>query len=225
MLNSILDTASTTGITLQNMLLCTGTSLLLGVAVAFIYMFKNTYTKSFVVTLALLPVIVQAVIMLVNGNLGTGVAVLGAFSLVRFRSVPGTAREIGSLFFAMAIGLATGMGYLVFAAVFLAIVGGAMLLLSAIPFGEKKHAEKELKVVIPEDLEYTGVFDDLFARYTSRAELVRVKTAAMGSLFELYYHIVLKDPTAEKVFIDELRCRNGNLGIACGRIPASREEL
>ena len=225
MLDSILSTATTTGITLQDMLLCTLASLLLGVGIALIYMFKNTYTKSFVVTLALLPVIVQAVIMLVNGNLGTGVAVLGAFSLVRFRSVPGSAREIGSLFFAMAIGLATGMGYIGFAVLFLAVVGGVTLLLSALPFGEKRRTEKELKVVIPEDLDYTGIFDDLFSRYASRAELIRVKTVSMGSLFELQYHITLKDPTSEKEFIDQLRCRNGNLSIACGRIPANREEL
>ena len=225
MLDSILTTTAAAGISLWDMLLCTLTSLVLGMAIALIFMFKNTYTKSFVVTLALLPVIVQAVIMLVNGNLGAGVAVLGAFSLVRFRSVPGTAREIGSLFFAMAVGLATGMGYLVFAALFLVVVGGMMLLLAAVPFGERKQEEKELKVVIPENLDYTGIFDDLFVRYARRAELVRVKTVSMGSLFELHYHILLKDPAAEKELIDQLRCRNGNLAITCGRIPSSREEM
>ena len=167
MLDSILSTTTnTSSLTLASLLLCSLVSLLLGLGIALLYMVRNTYTKNFVVTLALLPIIVQMVIMLVNGNLGTGVAVLGAFSLIRFRSVPGSAREIGSIFLAMAVGLATGTGYLLAAVLFLAMVGAASLLLTLMRFGEPRQFEKELKITVPESLDYEGVFDDLLGRYT-----------------------------------------------------------
>ncbi|WP_343252367.1 DUF4956 domain-containing protein [Ligaoa zhengdingensis] len=225
MLNSIFASVTQNGLTLLNMLACTATSLLLGVCISAIFMHRSTYTKSFVVTLALLPAMVQIVIMLVNGNLGAGVAVAGAFSLVRFRSVPGSAREIGSIFFAMAIGLATGMGYLAYATLFLVVVGSAMLALSASRFGAPDHTQRELKVTIPESLDYDGIFDDLFERYTRRAELIRVKTTNMGSLYELVYLVELKGESINKEFLDELRCRNGNLNIVCGRLSSERDEL
>lgn len=212
-------------VTLEGLLLCTGVSLGLGVLTALLFLFRNTYTKGFVVTLALLPAIVQVVIMLVNGNLGTGVAVMGAFSLVRFRSVPGSAREIGSLFLAMALGLATGMGYLGIAAVVTVLLGLAQLLLTLSPLGTARAEAKELKITIPESLDYTGIFDDILSRYTRQAALCRVRTTEMGSLYELQYHIVLKNNATEKRLIDELRCRNGNLTISCGRVPVGREEL
>lgn len=207
MLNSIL----TGSITWYSLLICTGASLLFGIAAALVYMFRSSYSKSFVVTLALLPAVVQIVIMLVNGNLGTGVAVMGAFGLVRFRSAPGGAKEIGSIFLAMAIGLATGTGYIGIAAVFLVIYSLADILLTAIKFGERSPLEKELKITIPESLDYNGIFDDLFKEYTKKAELVRVKTTNMGSLYELTYNIVVSDISREKEFIDKIRCRNGNL--------------
>lgn len=222
MLESVLQTITNSYFSVA---LCTAVSLVLGLAVAMIYMRKSVYSKSFVVTLALLPVIVQAVIMLVNGNLGAGVAVMGAFSLVRFRSVPGSAREIGAIFFAMAIGLATGMGYVVFAVLFTAVVGAAMLALSATRFGSPKRQEKLLKITIPENLDYNGLFDDLFQKYTGGAELITVKTTNMGSLYELHYHVMLKSNGIEKEFIDRLRCRNGNLNIICGRVPTNQEAL
>jgi len=205
--------------------MCTFASLILGAICALIYMFKNPYTKGFVVTLTLLPAIIQLVIMMVNGNVGTGVAVMGAFSLVRFRSVAGSAREICSIFLAMAIGLATGMGYIGIAAIFLVIIGAANLLLTATPFGEQKKAEKMLKVTIPEDFNYTDLFDDLFKKYTAKSELIKDKTTNMGSLFELQYEIVLKNKEQEKQFLDEVRCRNGNLNIVCGRLPSGNSEL
>ncbi|MFV0352663.1 MAG: DUF4956 domain-containing protein [Oscillospiraceae bacterium] len=224
MLNSIL--ASTTGaITVTEILLCTLASLVLGVIVALVYMVRNTYTKNFVLTIALLPVLIQAVILLVNGNLGTGVAVMGAFSLVRFRSAPGSAREISSIFFAMAIGLATGMGYIAYAVLFTIIVGLIMLLYTLLDFGEKSGNVKTLNVTIPENLDYANLFTDLFTSYTKSARLERVKTSSLGSLFELQYTIVLKDPQTEKQFIDEIRTRNGNLNISCGRSLPAREEL
>lgn len=226
MLNSILNLTTTTAtITMEGFLICTVISLILGIAAAGIYMYKNIYNKSFVITLALLPAMIQLVIMLVNGNLGTGVAVLGAFSLVRFRSVPGSAKEISSIFFAMAIGLATGMGYIGYAVIFLFIIGLATVVLTCTSFGEQKTEEKELKITIPENLNYNGIFDDLFEIYTNNVKLNLVKTTNMGSLYELQYRILLKNEDSEKKFLDELRCRNGNLNIVCGRVSSRGNEL
>lgn len=204
---------------------CMGTALLLGILISLIYMFRNTYNKGFVVTLALMPAIVQMVIMLVNGNLGTGVAVMGAFSLVRFRSVPGTAKEISSIFLAMAVGLATGMGYLGIAVIFVVIMGVVNTIFTVSRFGESNSSQKTLRITIPESLDYTNVFDEIFEQYLNRWELQQVKTTNMGSLFKLDYQIVMKHGHEEKKMIDDLRCRNGNLEIICGRAAAGREEL
>lgn len=227
MLNSIFDLATTNSISISNLLIATLASIVLGFGVALTYMYKNVYSKSFVVTLVLLPAIVQVVIMMVNGNLGTGVAVMGAFSLVRFRSIPGTAKDISSIFFAMAVGLATGMGYITIAFLFLIIISLVSILLSTIKFGEQKidYGEKELKITIPENLDYNGVFDDLLKKYTKKSELIHVKTTNLGSLYELKYLITMKNSGEIKDFMDALRCRNGNLNIACGRVPSRREEL
>lgn len=222
MLNSILAEGV---ITPSGLLICTLASLILGLLSAVLYMFRNTYTKGFVTALVLLPAIVQMVITLVNGNLGTGVAVMGAFSLVRFRSAPGGAREICAIFLAMALGLATGMGYIGIAAMMLVLLGLAQVLLTITSFGECSASERELKITIPESLDYNGVFDDLFGIYTRSCELVRVRTTNMGSLYELQYHITLRDQAEEKEFIDALRCRNGNLGITCGRMPMNKDAL
>jgi len=207
------------------MLLCTLTSLLLGVVIAIVYMHRNVYTKNFVVTIVLLPVIVQAVIMLVNGSLGTGIAVMGAFSLIRFRSAPGSAKEISSIFLAMAIGIATGMGYIYYAIGFTIVIGSVIVLLSNVSFGERKNTIKTLKITIPENLDYTEIFDEIFHKYTKKVELETVKTTNLGSLYELQYTIELRDMKEEKTFIDEIRCRNGNLNIICGRLPVNRDEL
>ena len=225
MFDNLAGSVLQSGLTPVLFLVCTLASLLLGLGTAFIYMHRSTYSKSFVITLALLPAMVQLVIMLVNGNIGAGVAVAGAFSLVRFRSVPGSAKEIGCIFFAMAIGLATGMGYLFFALLFFLVIGAALLLLNTTRFGENRCGDSILRIVIPESLDYEGLFDDLFETYTNGAELIRVKTTNMGSLYELTYQIRLKTPAARKAFLDELRCRNGNLTISCGRILSDREEL
>ena len=205
-------------------LLCTLCSLAQGAVIAAAHAFRNTTTKGFLTTLALLPAIVQMVIMLVNGNLGTGVAVMGAFSLIRFRSVPGTSREICSIFLSMAVGLATGTGYLAAAVLFTLILELAGLFCTLLRFGASGQ-EKSLKITIPEDLDYTDVFDDLLETYTSKWELIQVRTAEMGSLYKLQYRVVLRNPAQEKKFIDDLRCRNGNLEISCGRIVTPREEL
>lgn len=227
MLDSILESFTSTAspVSAGYLLACTLASLAMGFGVALTYMYRNTYSKSFVVTLVLLPAMVQLVIMVVNGNLGAGVAVMGAFSLVRFRSIPGSAREISSIFFAMAVGLAAGMGYLMVSFLFLVLIGSASMMLNSFRFGEPKMIDKELKITIPENLSYTGLFDDLFDQYTKTATLIRVKTTNMGSLYELQYKIVLKKPEIEKAFIDDLRCRNGNLNIVCGWPSQRRDEL
>lgn len=206
-------------------LLCCLASIVLGAVAAGIYMFRHAYSKNFVVTLALLPLIVQMVITLVNGNLGAGIAVMGVFNLVRFRSIPGSAKDIGSVFLAMAIGLATGMGFLLLACVFTAVVAVANVAYVLSPFGKQKEPEKTLRITIPEDLEYDGVFDETLARYTDAHELTEVQTTNMGSLFLLEYAVRMKEPGLEKRMIDELRCLNGNLKISLGRAAAVRETL
>lgn len=223
---SILTTDAASGaITIQSILFCTMSSLILGFFVSWIHTFRSTYSKSFIQTLALLPAIVQMVIMLVNGNLGTGVAVMGAFSLVRFRSVPGSAKEIGSIFLAMAVGLATGTGYLAVAVVFVVLIGIVNILYTISGFGEQNNTQKNLKITIPESLNYNEIFNDVFEKYTKKHTLVEVKTSNMGSLYKLEYSVVFKDPAKEKELIDELRCRNGNLEISCGRMPIGMNEL
>ena len=219
MLDSILHFTSVIGdqITLPVFLLCTAVSLVLGVLTALVSMYRNRTSQSFALTLAILPTIVQVVIMLVNGNIGAGVAVAGAFSLVRFRSAAGSAREIGAIFLAMAVGLATGMGYVSLAVVSFAVLAAVLLLLQALRFGEQNSAERTLKITIPESLDYDGLFDDLFQTYTKSATLEKVKTSNMGTLFELQYRIILNGAEIPKAFLDELRVRNGNLNIVCGK--------
>ena len=198
-----------------------------GLLIAVFYTYKAHYTKGFVVTVALLPAIVCVVIMMVNGSIGAGVAVAGTFSLVRFRSVPGGAREICAIFFAMAAGLAVGMGFIAYALLFTAVVGLAQLLLIKAGFGERRGGalERTLHITIPEDLDYAGVFDEPFAQYAAAYRLTAVKTTNLGSLFKLTYDITLKDGAKEKELIDALRCRNGNLEIACALQAACASEL
>ncbi|MGI6216683.1 MAG: DUF4956 domain-containing protein [Coriobacteriales bacterium] len=218
--SSVAATVSSTGF-----MICSLTSIILGAAVAAIYMFKHTYSKNFVITLALLPLIVQMVILLVNGNLGAGIAVMGVFNLVRFRSVPGSAKDICSVFFAMAIGLATGMGFVVLAIIFTIIVGIVNIIYVISPFGKQKQPAKVLKITVPEDMDYEGVFEDVLSNYTDEFSLESVQTTNMGSLFQLEYSIHMKGEGHEKQMIDEIRCLNGNLKISCGRAPANRDVL
>ena len=207
------------------MAICTITSLIIGVLIAYVYKFDETYSRQFVMTLVVLPTLVQMVIMMVNGNLGTSVAVLGTFGLVRFRSLPGSSKDICFIFFAMAVGLATGMGYIGFAVVIAVIVSLIILVLSKSSFIRMDPAKRDLHITIPENLDYTEIFNDLFERYTFKAELERVKTTHLGSMYELRYVVVLKEIQKEKEFLDELRCRNGNLTIVSGRIQNVQEEL
>ena len=223
----IFDTQSTAVISVSEFLICIGAALAIGLVLAGVYTYRNRYTKSFLVTLAMLPAIVCVVIMMVNGNVGAGVAVAGAFSLVRFRSVPGTAREIGAIFLAMCAGLVAGMGYLGYAVLFTVVLCGVMLLYGRLDFGSRRNGEKYkvLHITVPEDLDYTGAFDEVLGKYTSSHELVQVKTTNMGSLFRLTYDLVLNSAEAEKELIDKLRCRNGNLEISVSRRETNVYEL
>ena len=213
----MLDSIIGSQITFESFLLCTLVSIGLGIGLAAVTLYRSKASQSFVITLALLPAVVQLVIMLVNGNLGAGVAVAGTFSLVRFRSMPGTAKEIGVLFLAMALGLATGMGYLTLAILAFVILTAVLLLLTTLHFGEAKESERMLKITIPESLDYEGLFDDVLKKYTRSYSLEKVKTANMGTMYELEYRITLADKAIPRAFLDELRCRNGNLNITCGR--------
>ncbi len=210
MFNSILST----NLTLINFAICILTSFVMGLIVALVHAKTNRTNKNFITTLVVLPALVTIVILLVNGNLGTAVAVGGAFSLVRFRSIPGNSKEILSVFFAMAIGLAIGTGYIAYSIIFTLIASFIILFLHFIKFGEKGEKTRILKISIPEDLDYTEVFNDIFDEYLNSVELTVAKTVNMGSMFELTYLIDLKNNINEKEFIDKIRVKNGNLKIS-----------
>ncbi|MDE7399361.1 MAG: DUF4956 domain-containing protein [Oscillospiraceae bacterium] len=224
MFSSIID--NSVGLTAQSTVFCTLTSAVLGLVAALLYRLNNPRaSKNLMVTLVVLPVLVQAVIMLVNGSVGAGIAVMGAFNLVRFRSAPGTSREICYVFLVMGIGLATGMGYLGFALIITLAAGLILALLGFSPaFGIVKSA-KLLRILIPEDLDYMTCFKDIFAEYLSSARLVMSKTVSMGTLYELRYEIVLKSAEKEKEFLDKIRVRNGNLTVACSILTDNHEEM
>ncbi|MBO4383561.1 MAG: DUF4956 domain-containing protein [Clostridia bacterium] len=193
-------------------------AVVLGIGTALVFSFRTRHTASMSLTLAIMPAAIALVIMLVNGNIGAGVAVAGAFALVRFRSVPGTAREIAAIFVAMSLGLACGMGSFVLALLFFVIMSILVVALTLLEFGEKPARVRQLRITIPESLDYDELFDDLFDKYTVYHELVRVKTTNMGTLYELWFEILMIDERQTKRFIDELRCRNGNLSIQIGRV-------
>lgn len=222
MFDSIITSVS--AITSKEYLLCSLCSIVIGIVIALFHMFKNDYSKNIIVTLVILPVIVQNVIMLVNGSIGAGLAVMGAFSLVRFRSAQGNSREIASVFLSMTAGIATAMGLIGIAFTLTVIVGVVVMLLTMIKFGEKK-VSRVLKIVLPEDLDFEGIFDDVFEAYTTKCEQVKCKTTNMGSLYELEYEIVLKPGTSIKSFIDTIRCRNGNLTVTISRATTPNGDL
>ena len=223
----LFDTDMTKTIGVDDFILCIGCSLLIGVILALGYMNHARYSKSYIMTLAVLPAIVCVVIMMVNGNIGTGLAVAGAFSLVRFRSVPGSAKEITMLFLAMGAGLLTGMGYIGFGFVFTIIMSAVVMLYNRLNFGVQKNAlrYKTIRITIPEDLDYDNVFDTVFLEYTDSYELVKVKTFNMGSMFRLTYNLTMKKDAKEKEMLDMLRCRNGNLEITISKQDNSVDEL
>ena len=209
---------------LINLLISMGTSILLGMIIALTYSYKNDYKKDFVIQLSILPTIVMAIISIVNGNVGTGIAVMGAFSLVRFRSIPGNAKDIVFIFFAMSVGLATGMNYVLYAIVFTLVLSLEYLVLISLNLKDKQNVTRELKVTVPESLDYYGIFNDIFEKYTTSNKLVKVKTTNMGTLFQLTYSIKFKKKDTEKEFLDQIRVRNGNLDIICG-YPIEKNDI
>ena len=214
---NLLNSVITSPMTLGHLLLCVCSAMILGILAALVVSVGNKYTSSWKLSIALLPAVVTIVIIMVNGNFGTGLAVAGTFALTRFRSMPGSAKEVTGLFFAVSLGLICGMGYIGLAVIFFLLYSAVALLLTRLKFGEAAAAVRRLKIVIPENLDYDDIFDDIFKDYTRYHQLLRVKTTNMGTLYELTYDVILKDVNATKVFIDALRCRNGNLNIILSR--------
>lgn len=217
-------TAST--VSMQQAVISILVAFLLGLVISFTYMkTSQNHSKNFACTLVIIPALISVIITLVNGNQATSIAILGAFSLIRFRSMQGTSKDLSYILFTMTLGLATGMGYIKFAVVLTVIICLVLILLSTLKYGEIKSEKKDLRITIPENLDYTGIFDDIFEHHTSFHDLMSVKTTNLGSMYELQYHIILKDPATEKAMIDAIRTRNGNLNIVCGKISFSKEEL
>lgn len=224
MFNSIFDT-STAGMEISTALIAAGAALAMGLVLAIAHRMtvRNT-TKGFLVTLTILPLLVMAVMVMINGNLGTSIAILGAFSLIRFRSIRGNARNLLSIFFAMMIGLSCGMGHVLFGVVMTAIGVVAMAFFALTPILEPNRKEKVLKIVVPEDMDYTDAFDDIFKKYTSNVELITAKTVNMGSLFDLTYNVRIKHGVKEKEMLDAIRVKNCNLKVSLSQ-PVQEEEL
>lgn len=206
-------------------LLAVCASIVLGLLLSLVFMFRNTYSKSFISALVLIPAIETVVIMLVNDNIGVGLTVAGSFALIRFRSVKGNAKELTAIFLAMTIGIICGTGYIALAILYTALLCAVMVLLNILDFGKASENERYLKITIPESLNYDEVFEDILQKYTSHHELETVKTLTLGSLFRVEYTITMKDPAQLKEMIDELRTRNGNLEIMCAKTAVNREEL
>ena len=223
MFNSIFD-STTTGLSIATGLICAGVALLLGVIIAITHMKTSQTTKGFLTTLATLPLLVMAVMIMINGNLGTSIAILGAFSLIRFRSIQGRAKDLLSVFFAMMVGLACGMGHVLFAVVITIISVIAIAFFTYTHFLEPNKKQRVLKIMVPEDLDYEEVFDEIFTKYTSRVDLVQMKTMNMGSLYKLTYDITMKNGVKEKEFLDEIRVKNCNLKVLLSH-PCMEEEI
>ena len=219
MFNSIIGDS----LTITSACICFISALVLGVFISFIHMKTTKYSKNFIVSLSVMPLIVSMIIIMVNGNLGTSVAIVGAFSLIRFRSIPGNSKEIVSVFLAMSVGLAIGMGQVLFASLGTITIGLVLLLLSMSKFGTEATKFKTLDILIPEDLDYDTVFDKVLTKYTNQFEIIKVKTSNMGSLYELKYKMEMKKDVKEKEFIDKLRVLNGNLKISISK--AEMEEM
>lgn len=223
MFNTIFDSTAT-GLDIKTALICAGVSLVLGLAIAITHMKTSQTTKGFLITLTVLPLLVMAVMIMINGNLGTSIAILGAFSLIRFRSIQGRAKDLLFVFFAMMVGLALGMGHALFATVITAIGIVAILFFSYTHILEPDRRERVLKVIIPEDLDYEDVFTDVFKKYTSRTHLVKMKTMNMGSLYKLTYEVRLKHGVKEKEFLDDIRVKNCNLKVLLSE-PVCEEDI
>ena len=225
MFNSIFQ--DNAGTTTGDIFFALGAALLAGIVFATMCFYKTRSTKSFLMATALLPTVVALVIILVNGNIGAGIAIAGAFSLVRFRSAPGTAKEICIIFVSMAAGLAFGMGYLAYGSIFMICTGAVLMLCETLRVWEKRPVlkEKRVRITMPENLDYTSVFNDIFDKYAVSYDMTKMKTTNMGSMLRVDYHVVMKDVTKEKEMVDELRMRNGNLEIVVTRTDYIGSEL
>lgn len=212
MFNTIFNSTAS-GLDIGTMLICAGVGIALGIIISLVHKFTSRCSKDFLITLATLPVLVSVVMIMINGSLGTSIAILGAFSLVRFRSIPGSAKELLSVFFAMAIGLALGMGHVLFAVVFTVIVSGMILIFNKLPMFSGGKTEQILKITIPEDLDYTNAFNDEFEKFTKSHRLLKSKTINMGSLYKISYYVTLKGNVNEKEFLDAIRTKNCNLQV------------
>ncbi len=226
MFQSILDNTAST-LDIKTAIICTGACILCGLLIAICYYIANRQdaSRNFCLSLVILPVLVQTIIMMVNGNLGTGVAIVGAFSLIRFRSIPGNSREISAVFFTMVVGLAAGMGYITYALFIAICINAVILIVWLLPIKTREEKQQLLKVTIYEDLDYTTIFDEVFDEYLKSYTSQMVKTTNMGSMYICQYLIEQKDTAREKEFLDALRCRNGNLNIVCSRVPNTIEQL
>ena len=225
MLESVFESAEAANVSLGNCILCIVVGIVLGIVISITHKSTTKTTPNFLLTLAILPVLVQVVILLINGNLGTSLAVAGAFSLIRFRSMPGNSKEIISVFWAMAVGLALGMGYVLYSVIITIIVAILFVVLSKFLDFSSNKTKRKLKIVIPENLDYEEVFKDIFEKYADDVELMKVKTTNMGSMYELSYIITMKKDKNSKDFMDELRVRNGNMVVLLERILVEEEVL
>ncbi len=224
-MTNIFSSIFTGSLTLGQFMLAIVASMFMGLILSIVFMYRNTYTRSFISALVLIPAVETVVIMLVNDNLGVGLSVAGSFALIRFRSVKGNAKELVAVFIAMTIGIICGTGYVALAAVFTLLLCAVMFALTLTGFGQMSENERYLKITIPESLNYDEIFDDVLNEYASSWQLESIKTLTLGSLFRLDYTLTMKDPSRMKKMIDELRTRNGNLEIMCSRPAVNREEL
>ena len=222
---SLFSSIFTSTFTLGQFLIAVLASMVLGFVVSIYYMFRNTYSKSFVPSLILIPAIECVVIIMINGNMGAGIAVAGSFALIRFRSARGSAKDLTAIFMAMAIGIICGTGYIGIAVLFTLIVCAVGMFLSFVKYGECDVKLRYLKITVPENLNYDEVFEEVLNNYCSDYEIEKVKTLSLGSLFRVDYSIVMKDTSKIKAMIDDLRIRNNNLEIVCGKEAVSKEEL
>lgn len=228
MFESIFTATTDNTIHIGSAMLSVGTAIILGLIIGIVYMYlckKEGYGKNFIIGLVILPAIVSVVILLIGSNVARAFSMAGAFALVRFRSAPGNAKDIAIVFFAMASGLACGLGYVLFAAVFVVILLLLLVLLNFIHFADHASENRQLKITVPENLNFNHVFDDLLEKYTTKAQLIKVKTTNMGTMYELTYCVYMKKDVDEKAFIDELRMRNGNFNIILGIAEVNADVL
>jgi hypothetical protein len=208
--------AAASTISLVDALLTIIVSFILGGLISFTYMKtsnKGRYSQNFVLTLVIIPTVIAIIVFLVGSNVARAFSLAGALSIIRFRSTPGDSKDISYVLFTTSAGLAVGVGLFGYGILFTGFLCLLMFVLKSLNFGGNKVSQNLLKITIPEDLDYEGAFDDLFLEYTKSHELIKVKTTDLGSLFQLVYTVVLDNKISQKKFIDELRCRNGNLNI------------